>query len=331
MSSFNIAEALKMLELPGYLAQVEQTLATEIASDNPHINKPASRLLQAGSKRLRPSLLLAATCGQGNKIDEKAIAGCVAIELIHLASLVHDDIMDNATIRWNMPTIYAEEGVNQAILVGDYLFAKANLVAASVGPEVAKIVATTIIQLCGGQARELADTYNQERTIKSYTEAIRGKTGSLVAAACEVGGLLAGLDRSRTAALRNFGESFGMTFQIVDDVLDLVSSAELMGKPVGNDVAEGVYTMPVILGLQGAQRNKLLAYLKTAKNSEFGGTHLLIKGGYISQTIARASEYNQAASKNIASLTSSKLAGLPDAYLKWALKNMVLQKYQEII
>lgn len=330
MKSFDIAKLLDLPELPKYSLQIQANLENTLPEPGSPMYAPLKRVISAPSKRLRSSLLIASQ-GPAQPVDKKVLNACAAVELIHLASLVHDDIMDNAATRWNAPTIHKEDGLNQAILVGDYLFANANLLAASVSPQVATVVANTIAALCEGQSREMADQGNLNRTIDSYLVAIAGKTGSLIAASCEVGALTGGLDDKKVEALRGFGVSFGMTFQLVDDILDLVSSPELMGKPVGSDVVEGVYTMPVILGLQGPKKKELIVALEKAKNSEFWGTHLLIEGGYVSQTMEAANKYNHAAAKNLASIKNTKLSGLPDAYLKWALKNLVLKKYQQII
>lgn len=330
MKSFDIANLLDLPELPKHSLGIQGILETTLPEPGSPLYAPLKRVILAPSKRLRSSLLIASQ-GPTKPVTKTVLNACAAIELIHLASLVHDDIMDNAASRWNAPTIHKKDGINQAILVGDYLFAKANLLAASVSPQTSTVVANTIATLCEGQSREMADLNNLDRTLDSYLAAVAGKTGSLIAASCEVGALTGELDDPIVAALRGFGESFGMTFQLVDDILDLVSTAELMGKPVGNDVVEGVYTMPVILGLQGPERNELVAHLEKTNGSTFAGVNLLIQGGYISQTIASASKYNHAATKNLANIKNTKLTGLPDAYLKWALKNLVLQKYQQII
>lgn len=330
MKSLDIASLLGLPDLPKHHLHIQVILDSTLPEPSSPLHAPLKRVVSASGKRLRSSLLIASH-GVAKPIDNKALTACAAIELIHLASLVHDDIMDNADSRWNVPTVHKKDGLNQAILVGDYLFAKANLLAASVSPQVATVVASTIAALCEGQSREMADLRNLNRTLDSYLAAIAGKTGSLIAASCEVGALTGGLDTKNVVALRGFGESFGITFQLVDDILDLVSSAELMGKPVGNDVVEGVYTMPVILGLQGPERNELLGHLKEAKKSAFSGTDLLTQSGYISQTVERANKYNQIATTNLSSFAATPFAGLPDAYLNWALKNLVLQKYQKII
>ena len=316
---FDLGAILNLPELPKHMTEIQLALEQAIYCENTHIHEPAIRLARAPSKRLRSALVLAIT----DKVDKNVISACVSIELIHLASLVHDDIMDGASSRWGVKTVHEKEGLNRAILVGDYLFAKANQVAASVSLEAAELVATTIIALCDGQARELEDVGNVDRTIEAYLEAIEGKTGSLIAAACEIGGLCAGLDKPKLKALHNFGEAFGMSFQLIDDVLDFTSSPELLGKPTGNDVIEGVYTMPVILGLKGPNRKQLLSHLQNATKSQFVGTDLLKGDGSIAKTIEAAKKYNQHAAEFIKDFASKQLQSAPTAYTEWALKQLV--------
>lgn len=330
MKSFDIANLLDLPDLPKYSMNIQAVLENTLPEPGSPMFSPLKQVIAAPSKRLRSGLLIA-SLGPAKPVDKKVLNACAAIELIHLASLVHDDIMDNAATRWNVPTIHKKDGLNQAILVGDYLFAKANLLAASVSPQVATAVANTIAALCEGQAREMADINNLNRTLDSYLVAIAGKTGSLIAASCEVGALTGGLDDKLVEALRSFGESFGMTFQLVDDILDLLSSTELMGKPVGNDVAEGVYTMPVLLGLHGPSRQKILLYLGSVKKFEAGGRELLFKGGHINETVKEIKKFNQNAAAAVKDIARPELAGLPTAYLSWALENLVQEKYRSLI
>jgi len=331
--SLDLATLLGVPKLPNYLDRVEQELHKAVYSDNPNIQKPLARLMKAHGKRLRPALVLAVVASQGAKIDKTVISGCVAIELIHIGSLIHDDIIDEAAIRWNSPTINSIEGVEQAIVIGDYVLAKANLQAAALQPRIAKLVAATIATLCEGQSMELADLYNTNRSIEALTKTINGKTAALFAAACRVGGLCANLNVSEVNALARYGENFGMAFQMIDDVLDFLSTPALAGKPVGNDVAEGVYTMPVLLSLGGASGKKVRTWLNDdAKAHQSSLVDRLVKDGSIAKTIAEAQKYNHLAVEATKSFVgSSALVGLQhllDAYLKWALRHLVAPAYQ---
>jgi heptaprenyl diphosphate synthase len=172
--------------------------------------------------------------------------GGVAVELVHLGSLYHDDVMDEATTRHFVESVNARWGNLQAILAGDYLLAKASEIAAGLGTEVAGLLAATIARLCEGQLTELQDTFNAARTEERYFRSIAGKTAALFATACRIGGIVAGLPRDRIEALTTFGRAYGMAFQIVDDVLDVVATDEELGKPSGHDMVEGTYTLPVL-------------------------------------------------------------------------------------
>jgi len=171
------------------------------------------------------------------------------VELVHLGSLYHDDVMDEARTRRTVESVNARWGNLVAILAGDFLLARASEIAASLGTEVAGLLATTIGKLCEGQVRELAQTFDVTRSEESYLLSIAGKTAALMATSCRIGALTAGIERAGVDALTSYGERVGMVFQIVDDILDVVATDEELGKPAGNDLVEGVYTLPVIRAL----------------------------------------------------------------------------------
>jgi geranylgeranyl pyrophosphate synthase len=332
MSSFNVAAILDIPELPVYLEQVEKRIIEALASDNEHLNKSISHLLQVRGKRLRPSLVIAAATSQGGNVDDKVLASCASVELLHLASLVHDDIIDESATRWNIPTISAEEGSGQAILVGDYLLAKAYQEAAAVSAEAAQVIAATIADLTDGQVRELADKFNLKRTEESYLKSIHGKTAALFAASCRLGGLCAGSSKKVVDSLSTYGENFGMAFQLIDDALDFVSSPKLLGKPVGNDIAEGVYTMPLFVALAGPNRERVKTALQPGKASGTKLTELLLQAESISHTLHAARNYVIAADESLKQV-GDKLAlqRLPQAYLSWSLNNLVAPSYRPAV
>jgi heptaprenyl diphosphate synthase len=171
------------------------------------------------------------------------------VELVHLGSLYHDDVIDEAETRRGVPSVNARWSNIVAILAGDYLLAQASALAASLGADVAALLASTIGELCRGQVLELQHLFDRERDEDSYHSAIAGKTASLMATSCRVGGMVSGVSPDTLEALTQFGHHLGMCFQIVDDVLDVTASEAELGKPTGNDVHEGVYTLPVIYAL----------------------------------------------------------------------------------
>ncbi len=234
------------------LRRVETALRDAAMTDDDFLTEVASHLIPAGGKRLRPAFVIAAALSldsdgeRAEALTDAMVRGGVAVELVHLGSLYHDDVMDEAETRRGVEAVNHRWGNLTAILAGDFLLAKASELAASLGTEVAELLAATIGRLCEGQVRELQLIYDVTRTEEQYLQAIAGKTAALYATSCRIGGLVAGADRGVVDRLTEFGHAYGMAFQVVDDILDLVASDEELGKPSGNDLREGVYTLPVI-------------------------------------------------------------------------------------
>lgn len=241
-----------LLELPSLradLERVEQALHDSVRTEDPFLTEVASHLIAAGGKRVRPAFAITSAMATDRamaSVTDEVIMGGVSVELVHLGSLYHDDVMDEAEIRRNVDSVNARWGNLTAILAGDYLLAKASEIAASLGTEVAGLLAWTIGRLCEGQVLELQQAFNPQRTETSYLASIDGKTATLLATSARIGAIVAGLPREQIDALTAFGHDFGMAFQIVDDILDLVATDEQLGKPSGHDLIEGVYTLPVI-------------------------------------------------------------------------------------
>jgi heptaprenyl diphosphate synthase len=234
--------------------RIEAAMLAVVATSDPYLTEIASHLIVAGGKRLRPVLTVVSGRiarhvdggADGRGVTDDIIQGGVACELVHLGSLYHDDVMDEAETRRGVDTVNARWGNLQAILAGDFLLARASEIAASLGTEVAGLLARTIGWLCEGQIEELRRTYDVGRTEDIYFASIHGKTASLYGTAARIGGIVAGLERPAIDALTQFGNAYGIVFQIVDDVLDLTATTEQLGKPAGHDLEEGVYTLPVI-------------------------------------------------------------------------------------
>jgi heptaprenyl diphosphate synthase len=226
--------------------RIEAAMHAAVASHDAYLHEIASHLIVAGGKRLRPVLAVAGAQIFGEPASNDVVRGGVACELVHLGSLYHDDVMDEADTRRGVETVNAKWGNLQAILAGDFLLSRASEIAASLGTEVAALLARTIGWLCEGQIEELRHTYDISRTEESYLASIHGKTASLYGTAARIGGIAAGFDRPVIEALTAYGNSYGMVFQIVDDVLDLTATDEQLGKPAGHDIVEGVYTLPVL-------------------------------------------------------------------------------------
>ena len=234
------------------LVRVEDTLRASVVTDDEFLTEVASHLIVAGGKRVRPLFSVACSAVTAERFvpaTDAAIHGGVSVELVHIGSLYHDDVMDDATTRRTVQSVNARWGNLRAILSGDFLLAKASEIAASLGTEVAGLLAATIAKLCEGQVRELQTMFEPGRTEEAYLASITGKTASLFAAACRIGGIVGELERPQIEAVTAFGHHYGLAFQMVDDVLDVVATDEQLGKPAGNDLVEGVYTLPVIRAL----------------------------------------------------------------------------------
>jgi len=307
-----------LLAIPGMeegLARVETALRASVVSDDPFLTEVASHLITAGGKRVRPAFALAAAAtGLGGSstdgthaVSDEVVMGAVAVELVHLGSLYHDDVMDEADVRRTVDSVNARWGNLKAILAGDYLLARASELAASLGVEVAGLLANTIGRLCEGQLLELQHSFSVDRTEELYLRSIDGKTASLLGAACRIGGLVAELPREHTDALTTFGYSYGMAFQIVDDVLDLVSTEAEMGKPTGHDLEEGVYTLPVLLTLAGPGGDELRSLLGGPVDAVTRDTAAAVvrDGSGIEQAIARARGYADSGRDALAILPDS--------------------------
>ncbi len=220
-----------------------------VVTGDEFLDEVTTHLLAAGGKRLRPVLALATATAGAQAATREDLLGAVAVELVHLASLYHDDVMDEATVRRNVESVNARFGNLVAIVAGDFLLARSAEIAAGLGTEIAGLLAATLGELCRGQVAEVHAAFQVARTEESYLGAIAGKTASLMATSCRIGALTGNLSRAQVDAFTTFGRYFGMIFQVRDDILDVVGTEAELGKPAGQDLAEGIYTLPVLLAL----------------------------------------------------------------------------------
>jgi heptaprenyl diphosphate synthase len=245
-------------EVRDELVNVERELASITSSQVDVLNEINEHLHRAGGKRLRPALYLLCA-GNRPGAPHKVLPIAVAIELIHMATLVHDDVIDNAATRRGVPSANARWGNNAAVLGGDYLFAKAfSLLATLSGHEVLKILTDAICAMCEGEITQIRDSFNPWVVEEGYLQRIAQKTAQLIGASCQLGAMTAGLAAEEAVSLYQFGFGIGMAFQITDDILDVTASAEQLGKPTGNDLRQGVLTLPVIRALAVGNRSEQL-------------------------------------------------------------------------
>ncbi len=286
-----------LLALPGvedHLRRIDERLLASVTTDDDQLTEMTSHLIRAGGKRLRPlmGVLSAATGadGVGTGVTLDVIDGGVAVELVQVGSLYHDDVIDEADSRRGVESVNVRWNNLTAILAGDFLLAKASEIAARLGTEVAGLLARTIGRLCEGEILELRHAYSSARPEDAYFAAIEGKTASLYATACRIGAIVGELPRDEVDALTDFGLHFGVAFQLVDDVLDLTASEEELGKPAAHDLTEGIYNLPVLRALGTEVGDELASLLGTPVDGEAKerARSLVLASGGIEETLAVA-------------------------------------------
>ena len=271
-----------LLQLPGmdgYRARVEDTLMAVVAAEDELMAQMGSHLITAGGKRARPLFAVAS-------------AAALADDAPAVDAAVTDDVIDEADTRRGAESVNARWGNLKAILAGDFLLAKASEIAASLGTEVAGLLAATIGRLCEGEVQELRHAYDAGRTEESYLAAIDGKTAALFATACRVGGIVGQLPRTDIDRLTEFGRLYGLAFQVVDDILDVIATDEDLGKPSGHDIAEGIYNLPVIRALaDGAPDLRPLLGGPIAGDELDRARKLVQESDGVAQSVAVAEDY----------------------------------------
>ncbi len=232
----------------GGLVKVEELLRTVVRSDVEFVNEAATHLVRAGGKRFRPLFTLLSATVSG-EINDDVVTAAAAVELVHLATLYHDDVMDEATMRRGEESVNARWDNTIAILTGDFLFAHASALVADLGSDAARIIAETMGELVTGQMRETVGPLDGDDPVVHYLAVIGQKTGSLIATAGRYGGMFSGAPAAHIDALHRFGELIGTAFQISDDIIDIASPADESGKTPGTDLREGVLTLPMLYAL----------------------------------------------------------------------------------
>lgn len=242
------ADPRLVAEITDGLMRVESVLRTVVHSDVAFVEQAALHLVKAGGKRFRPLFtLLAGQFADGN--TDEVITAAAAVELVHLATLYHDDVMDEATMRRGATSVNARWDNTIAILTGDFLFAHASGLVAQLGSEAARIIAETMGQLVTGQMRETVGPADGDDKVQHYLSVIGQKTGSLIATSGRYGGMFSNASQAQTEALFRFGDLIGTAFQISDDIIDIASPAAESGKIPGTDLREGVKTLPMLYAL----------------------------------------------------------------------------------
>ena len=271
MSSFGIPGLAPELEaeLKEGMAKVESLLLSHIQGDYPLVEETSRHLVAAGGKRLRPLLtLLASHYGDKNKFG--IIESAVVCELTHVATLYHDDVMDEAKLRRGVESANSRWGNTVAILTGDYLFAKVSALLADIGPEAVRLQASTFERLVIGQIMETQGPQNGEDPLEHYLQVVADKTGSLIAASARFGAMVSGAPTDVEETLTVFGEKIGIAFQLADDVIDIASESHQSGKTPGTDLREGIPTLVTLNVLKStrAEDRDLIELLKAPIKDE---------------------------------------------------------------
>jgi len=282
---------------------VENELARVLHSQMEFLTDVGSHLLRAGGKRLRPALYL--ICSRQEDVDtHKETAMAVAIELIHMATLVHDDVIDNASIRRGIPTTNARWGNKVSVLSGDFLFAKAfSLVAQYPDNESLQILTDVICELCEGEIVQTQGYFQPNQSEEDYLERIAKKTACFIAASCALGAISAQMNPKEVKDLYQYGYSVGMAFQITDDILDFTATSEQIGKPAGSDLRQGILTMPTLYALRESSHKEELRMLILTKDMSEAKAQRCIsiihEAGAIEYSYHRAGEYLELARKSL--------------------------------
>lgn len=286
--------------LSGEMHRVEQRLHATAPNREP-TSVMASHLLHAPGKRIRPLLVLSAAMSLGATlpVDEQVIDVAVAVELLHAASLCHDDVLDRAPTRRGRPTLNVLWGPHEAVLTGDLLLARAYLVTSGLGKRARTRMSETLVALCEGQIAESSYRYRTDRPVDEYMKAVHGKTAALLSFSTWIGASCANAAEDTADLLGAYGRDLGVTFQLIDDLLDIYSTVGDAGKATGRDIAEGVYTLPVLIALS---RYPSLAELLTQPPSEDQLAQLrraLNETGAIAAAIEMASSFGEGARNHL--------------------------------
>jgi heptaprenyl diphosphate synthase len=285
---------------------VERRLFEVSTSQDPYLTRIAQHLLTAGGKRYRPLLTVLAS-RLGPTRSHRSVEAAVAVELIHLGSLYHDDVIDEADTRRGATSVNANWSNTVAILAGDYLMAKASeTAAAALSQESVRLLAATYADLVEGQTRELQLDFDLDHGVDDYERVIYLKTASLIRTSARLGAMAADAEPGVVEAVSRWATEVGMVFQIADDALDLVSTASQLGKPTGSDIREGKFTLPVLLALRGGDGSRVRRLLETPRpypDEVVAEVIDLVKaGGHVEESLVAAGSRLEVASRSLEAL-----------------------------
>jgi heptaprenyl diphosphate synthase len=298
------------------LDKIEDELESTIQSKHPVLKDASLQLLQAGGKRIRPVfVLLAGKFGDYDINVMKKVA--VTLELIHMASLVHDDVIDDAELRRGKPTIKSKWDNRVAMYTGDYILARSLELMTEINQaEAHEILANTIVEVCVGEIEQIRDKFDWDQNVRTYFRRIKRKTALLIAASCQLGAVCSNVPRDVHKKLFLFGYYVGMAFQITDDILDFTGTEKELGKPAGSDLLQGNITLPVLYAIRDAQvKRELVDYFENPRVDDYKRIlNLIVHSGGI--------EYAQKVSDSYLQKAFAVLAELPQNRAKTAFSNI---------
>jgi len=309
------------------MARVEERVRLAAQVEYPGLGRLLQAIVESGGKRLRPLLLLLAA--KPFEYDlEPLVPAAAGVELLHTASLVHDDTIDTSQLRRGQPTLNSLFDTGTVILIGDYLFAQsAILAAATMNPRVVAVFASSLADICDGQLREVFTAHRLDQSTEEYAHRIYGKTASLFAGAAEMGAILGGANEAQIDAMRGFGGDVGMAFQIIDDVLDLRSSADVTGKTANLDLRQGTVTLPTMLyrrRVSGTPEEALLQTVidgKDVSDEDYLNLATRIEdSGAIDEAVTTAQDYVSSALNRLDFIEDAQLLSSFEAFANLALE-----------
>jgi heptaprenyl diphosphate synthase len=314
-----VADKGLLAKLESGLEKVEQQLIEAVKHTDPIAKVTTRHLIDAGGKRIRPTLVL--LCAQlGDASLEEVVQAAVVVELTHIGTLYHDDVMDNAPKRRGVDSAHEIWGNSVAILTGDLLFARASQLVSKLGQKALTLQANTFERLCLGQLNETVGPQRGQDPIEHYLGVLADKTGSLISASAELGVLFSGADESLREPVRKYGESVGIAFQLIDDVLDILSDGQASGKTPGTDLRAGVSTLPVLYLRQDAKSNPESAKLIEIIDSGLEDDAVL-QDTLEQMRMHPATERAFQEAKRFAAEAVAALDGLPAGSVREALSN----------
>lgn len=288
------------------VVQFEDYLQGTLVSRQPLIQEAISDLAKSGGKRIRPALLML-TAKFGEYKREEVWSLAAALEILHMATLIHDDIIDDANLRRGSETVQSKYGKDVAVFAGDYLFTLTfDILAGEATNEQLKQVSNVIKQICEGEIQQHQDRYNIDVTYKGYFKRVKSKTALLFEGSCALGAGSAGLPKATVRNLGHYGRYIGMAFQLVDDLFDFTKSSSSIGKPKGNDFTQGIYTLPILYTLYESSYGEKLAELldnPLENNQEI--KDIITNNGSLDYTMKVAKTYINKAKKKIKGLAGN--------------------------